>query len=37
MSLVEYFDHKNESHDTENHCGYLINLDLAETPSVKTV
>ena len=36
MSSVEYFDYKKWSHDTENHCGYLINLVSTETPSVKT-
>ena len=25
------------SHDTENHCGYMINLDLAKTPFVKSI
>ena len=35
MSSVEYFDHKKWSHDTENHCGYLISLVSTETPSVK--
>ena len=25
------------SHDTESHCGYLISLVSAETPSVKTI
>ena len=28
---------KEGSHDTENHCGYLIILDLAKTPFVNTV
>ena len=36
MSSVEYFDYKKGSHDTENHCGYLISLVSTETPSVKT-
>ena len=35
MSLVEYFDYKKGSHDTENHWGFLINLVSTETPSVK--
>ena len=25
------------SHDTENHCGYLIILDVAKSPFVNTV
>ena len=25
------------SHDTENHCGYLIILDLAKSPFVKSI
>ena len=37
MSSLEYFDYKKWSHDTENHCGYLINLVSTETPSVKTI
>ena len=37
MSSVEYFDYKKWSHDTENHCGYLISLVSTETPSVKTI
>ena len=37
MSSVEYFDYKKESHDTENHCGYLISLASTETSSEKTV
>ena len=37
MSSVEYFYYKKGSHDTENHCGYLISLVSTETPSVKTV
>ena len=28
---------KERSHDTENHCGYLIILDLAKSPFVNTV
>ena len=36
MSSVEYFEDKKWSHDTENHCGYLISLVSTETPSVKT-
>ena len=35
MSSVEYPDYKKWSHDTENHCGYLISLVSTETPSVK--
>ena len=31
------FDYKKWSHHTENHCGYLISLVSAETPSVKTI
>ena len=34
ISSVEYFDYKKWSHDTENHCGYLISLVSTETPSV---
>ena len=37
MSSVEYFDYKKWSHDTENHCGYLISLVSTEAPSVKTI
>ena len=37
MPSVEYFDYKKGSHDTENHCGYLISLVSTETPSVKTI
>ena len=37
MPSLEYFDYKKWSHDTENHCGYLINLVSTETPSVKTI
>ena len=37
MPSVEYFDYKKWSHDTENHCGYLISLVSTETPSVKTI
>ena len=28
---------KERSHDTENHCGYLIILDLAKSPFVNTI
>ena len=28
---------KERSHDPENHCGYLIILDLAKSPFVNTV
>ena len=28
---------KERSHDTENHCAYLIILDLAKSPFVNTV
>ena len=27
----------NRSHDTENHCGYLMSLDLAKSPFVKSI
>ena len=30
-------DRKERSHDTENHCGCLIILDLAKSPFVNTV
>ena len=36
MSLVEYFDYKNWSHDIANHCGYVISLVSTETFSVNT-
>ena len=32
-----HLNKKERSHDTENHCGYLIILDLAKLPVVKTV
>ena len=25
------------SHDTENHCGYMISLDLAKSPFAKSI
>ena len=37
LPSVEYFDYKKWSHDTENHCGYLISLVSTDTPSVKTI
>ena len=37
MPSVEYFDYKKWSHDTGNHCGYLISLVSTEIPSVKTI
>ena len=37
MSWVNYFDYKKGSYDTENHCGYLIDLVSTEIPSGKTV
>ena len=35
--ISRIFDYKKWSHDTENHCGYLISLVSTETPSVKTI
>ena len=37
MSSVEYFDYNKGSHNTENHCGYLISFVSTETPFMKTV
>ena len=38
MSPIVYILNRKEmSHDTENHCGYFIILDLAKTPFVNTV
>ena len=37
MSSVEYFGYRKWSHDTGNHCGYLISLVSTETHSVKTI
>ena len=34
----QYILNRNKrSHDTENHCGYLIDFDLAKSPFVKSI
>ena len=37
MSSVKYFDNKKGHMTQKNHCCYLINFVLTETPSVKSV
>ena len=35
--IVYSLNRKERSHNTENHCGYLIILDLAKSPFMNTV
>ena len=37
MSAIYSLTRKERSHDTENHCGYLIIMDLAKLTFVNTV
>ena len=37
MSLLKYLTRYRRSHDIENLCGYVISLDLANSPFVKSI